>query len=366
VELFNNIYKNKNILITGNTGFKGSWLSAWLSNLGAQLRGLSLDIPTKPSFFKEGNLDELAPTDFADICNLEFVLNLLDRFKPDFIFHLAAQPIVLESYKNPLNTWLANTIGTATLLEALRQYNSDLKVIFITSDKVYDNVEWCWGYKETDTIGGADPYSASKGGAELAISSYYRSFFHKADHPVKLIIGRAGNVIGGGDWSSNRIVPDAIHSWQQKKVLNLRNPSSTRPWQHVLEPISGYLSLGQKLSENPSLSGQSFNFGPPITNNFSVIELVQEMSIYWNGAKFKVQESSQSYHEAGLLKLNCEKANTLLGWYPIWDFKTTAEKTIQWYQEFYNAKSNILDFTHNQIDDYVKSAHLVKPSWLQD
>ena len=275
---FNNVYNQKKVLITGNTGFKGSWLTIWLKQLGAEVYGISIDIPSQPSNFLVSKLDEVIKTKFIDINNLESLNEEIKYIQPDFIFHLAAQPIVFDSYKNPINTFNTNIIGTCNILESVRHLTKNCVVILITSDKCYDNVEWIWGYKETDHLGGKDPYSASKAAAEIVIHSYYESFFKKSNN-IRIASVRAGNVIGGGDWADSRIIPDAIRSWSENLTLQIRSPKSTRPWQHVLEPLSGYLFLGQQLFNNINLSGEAFNFGPNDLSNFTVEELLIEMSI---------------------------------------------------------------------------------------
>ena len=239
--MFNNIFRGKKIIVTGNTGFKGSWLSLWLYSLGAKVTGISKDIPSNPSLFEELDLAKKTEHHFENICDALKMKEIFTAVQPDFVFHLAAQPIVSVSYDDPLETFRTNTIGTANILEALRFVSSPCSAVIITSDKCYDNVEWIWGYREQDALGGKDPYSASKGAAELVIKTYFHSYFKKADSKIKLASIRAGNVIGGGDWALNRIVPDCFRSWNDGKPVKIRNPESTRPWQHVLEPLSGYL-----------------------------------------------------------------------------------------------------------------------------
>tara|TARA_Y100000590_G_scaffold470496_1_gene665724 strand:- start:747 stop:1829 length:1083 start_codon:yes stop_codon:yes gene_type:complete len=350
------VFKDKNILVTGHTGFKGSWLSVWLSYLGANVIGVSNCIPTKPSHFELFN-NEINDDYRLDIANTSEIKKIIYNHKPEFIFHLAAQPIVLESYNNPLNTFETNVLGTANILDALRQINHECIAIIITSDKAYDNVEWTYGYRETDNLGGKDPYSGSKGAAELLIKSYVESFFKKDNSNISIGIGRAGNVIGGGDWASHRIVPDCIKSWSKNKAPEIRSPNATRPWQHVLEPLSGYLTLASKLSRTSKLNGEPFNFGPPADQNFSVAELVDEMLLYWKEAEWldKSSKNNDQPNEAGLLKLNCDKALHLLDWKATLNFEETAQWTTNWYLDYYK-KNKKLNNSLDQIKKYMQLA----------
>jgi len=352
-----NMFKNKSILITGHTGFKGSWLSAWLSKLGAKVIGLSDRVPTEPAHY---NLikDNLESDLRIDVKDAESIFSIINEIQPSFLFHLAAQPIVLESYKNPLNTFNTNVMGTGNVLDALRRSNHKCTAIMITSDKCYDNVEWTYGYRETDRLGGKDPYSGSKGAAELVIHSYVESFFKKPESNISVGIGRAGNVIGGGDWAPYRIVPDCVQSWSQNKKPEIRNPFSTRPWQHVLEPLSGYITLAIALSQNEKLNGEAFNFGPPSYQNHTVKELVDEIITHWEGAEWvnKSQDNSTP-QEASLLKLNCDKALHSLWWQATLNFKETAKWTGDWYRTFYEKGSVAANqLTKKQIQDYMAIA----------
>ena len=306
---YEEIFKNKKILISGNTGFKGSWLTIWLNLLGAELYGISKDIPTQPSLFKEAKLDNLIENNIVDVRDLKKVSSIINNIKPDFIFHLAAQPLVSFSYSKPALTWETNVMGTVNILESLRQLNKKCVGIIITSDKCYENQEWEWGYRESDRLGGSDPYSASKGSAELVFKSYYESFYSKNEFSqIRIASARAGNVIGGGDWAKNRIVPDCIRAWSEKKSVFIKSPNSTRPFQHVLEPLNGYLSLAKSLALDISLSGQSFNFGPNSDSNYKVIDLVNELSKSWPGSKWETDSlNSKTFHESKLLKLNCDR-----------------------------------------------------------
>lgn len=366
--MFGDIYKNKKVLITGNTGFKGSWLTIWLLKLCAKVYGISKDIPTKPSMFEELGLETKITHYEKDVRDLASINQIIGELKPDFLFHLAAQSLVSLSYSNPIETISSNIMGTANVLEALKVCNHNCIGIIITSDKCYDNVEWVWGYKESDTLGGKDIYSGSKGAAELIFKSYYHSFFKKSNSNVKVVSTRAGNVIGGGDWALDRVVPDCMKAWSKREAVEIRSPNATRPWQHVLEPLSGYLTLGQKLIEGNDLNGESFNFGPPSQYNHTVKELIQDLSKYWD-----FQDSSNAYkitdhikfHEAGLLKLNCDKALFELKWLPTLSYEKLIEFTSSWYFNFYNGKLNMLDFTLSQIDEYKQMASDKKIQWIK-
>lgn len=273
--MFKNTYTGKRVLVTGHTGFKGSWLLSWLSKLGADVCGYSDTVPTIPSLFEAADLASFVRHELGDIRDLSRFEAVVADFRPDFIFHLAAQAIVSTSYANPLDTFSVNVMGTATVLEALRKIDWPCVAVVITSDKVYDNVEWSWGYRENDRLGGKDIYSGSKGGAELAFNSYFHSFFNKPDSPVLLATARAGNVIGGGDWAADRIVADCIRAWRVDGTVEIRSPKATRPWQHVLEPLSGYLALGAEMAVRPELHGERFNFGPRAEQNATVVELLR-------------------------------------------------------------------------------------------
>ncbi len=351
------IYNNKKVLVTGCTGFKGSWLIFWLKYLGANIVGLSLKPHTNPSLFDDAKLHKFIKIYYQDINDSDQVRKIILKEKPDFIFNLAAQAIVSESYKDPLYTLKTNIIGTANILDSLRFLDKDCVSIMITSDKCYENVEWLWGYKETDRLGGDDPYSGSKGSAELVVKSYFNSFFKDSEN-IKVTSVRAGNVIGGGDWSINRIVPDCIRSWSKGKDVNIRSPHSTRPWQHVLEPLSGYLTTGAKLFNNIELNGNSFNFGPNINQNKTVLDLVSLMSEKWEGSSFTFANKSNSFHESGLLKLNCEKAESLLNWKPTLNFEETINYTVEWYINYFKHNKNFIEFTEKQINDYTEKSNL--------
>jgi CDP-glucose 4,6-dehydratase len=359
-----NKFRNSKVVVTGHTGFKGTWLCSWLIKLGANVTGISLDVPTNPSHFLDASIAAQIDDRRCDIRDASAISLILGEISPDFIFHLAAQPLVRQSYVDPIETWQTNTLGTVNVLSALCQLTKPCVAVFITSDKCYDNVEWDWGYRETDALGGPDPYSASKGAAELAIRSFVRSYFPK-DGLVRIGVGRAGNVIGGGDWAADRIVPDCIRAWAMGNEVPLRNPIATRPWQHVLEPLSGYLNLAIALYEDNSLHGEAFNFGPPAYQNHSVGELVEEMALYWD--KVRWVDVSANYggpYESGLLKLNCDKALHHLKWRAVWGFKDTVRETVEWYMKYYqNSVGTVSDVSASQIDLYVSSAKEMGLKW---
>jgi len=351
----NNTYKNKNVVVTGHTGFKGSWLVAWLKQMGASVTGVALDPPSNPNHFEAAQLMNGICDHRLDIRNLDGVSMAILEAKPDFLFHLAAQPIVGFSYDDPVETWSTNVMGTISVLEALRKLNHDCSAVIITSDKCYDNVEWEWGYRENDSLGGPDPYSASKGAAEFAIRSYVKSYFSGPDSRVRLASARAGNVIGGGDWANHRIIPDCVRSWSKSEVVELRNPHSTRPWQHVLEPLGGYLMLGEALSQDKALHGEAFNFGPQAQQNQSVLELVKQMSVSWPKVRWaECEPQSAQFYESGLLKLNCDKALHFLKWHAVLSFEETVALTADWYRSFYEDPNSIAALTDKQITEYSK------------
>ena len=344
-------YKGKKVLVTGHTGFKGSWLSKWLLDLGAEVTGLSLYVPSTPSHYDALDLSQAMTSLEGDIRNIDDVKNAIKKSNPDVIFHLAAQPIVSHSVKDPITSFQTNVIGTCNILEAVKCSNNVGSVVFVTSDKCYENREWHFGYRENDQLGGKDPYSASKACAEIAISSFFRTYFQSSSDLPFIATGRAGNVVGGGDWASDRIVPDCIRSWTQGKELVIRSPGATRPWQHVLEPLSGYLRLGELLfKRSGNINGESFNFGPKPETIKSVSDLLEELALTFNGT-WKVAQSELSGKEAGLLKLNCDKSAALLKWSPKLDFKQTIHMTSLWYESYYR-DPKLQPITSQQINEY--------------
>jgi CDP-glucose 4,6-dehydratase len=361
LELFPGVFAGKAVLVTGHTGFKGSWLSEWLLMLGARVVGLSLPPPTSPSLFEQLRLHgRISEHRIGDIRDRDLLRATVGDANPDFIFHLAAQPLVRHSYKEPVETYATNVMGTVHLLDAVRAAGKKCVVICITTDKCYENKEWLQGYREEDSLGGYDPYSSSKAAAEIAIAAYRRSYFNpdKFVSPetfVALASARAGNVIGGGDWAADRIVPDCMRALDGGEAIRVRNSKATRPWQHVLEPLSGYLLLAARLhsSQAADISKicSAFNFGPNLDSNRSVGDLVAEVLKHRKGSW--VDESNpHAPHEAGLLNLATDKAFHLLGWQPVWGFEKTVRETIEWYVKA--GKTDVLELTRNQILDYAK------------
>lgn len=347
------IYDGKTVIITGHTGFKGTWLTSWLLSLGANVVGISDNFLTSPSHYQSSKLSEYIKDIRLDVRNKDLLSEAITDIKPDFIFHLAAQSLVKESYLDPVGTIETNTLGTVNLLNALRNLSNNCTVILITSDKSYENVEWEWGYREIDQLGGVDPYSASKGATELLIQGMIRSFFPK-DGDTRIAVARAGNVIGGGDWAESRIIPDCIRAWAENEKVEIRNPNATRPWQHVLEPLSGYMTLATQLAKDKRFHGEVFNFGPRSEQDYSVLDLVEEMSKYWEKVKYKIKSSTKEVYESGLLKLNCDKAANHLAWNAVLNFSETVELTSSWYSTYYR-KEDISDFDRSiQIKDLTR------------
>ncbi|MFO0941606.1 MAG: CDP-glucose 4,6-dehydratase [Pirellulales bacterium] len=369
VTAYGNYYAGKKVLVTGHTGFKGSWLSTWLNMMGAKVYGIALEPATDPSMFQAVGLENSTSHHVLDIRNKAELSSLVKKIQPDVVLHMAAQALVFAAYDDPISTIETNAIGTANVLESLRQIDHPCSAVMITSDKCYENVEWEWGYRESDRLGGADPYSASKACAEIVISSYVRSFFNN-DSKVRIASVRAGNVIGGGDWSANRIVPDCVKSWSDGKSVLIRRPNSTRPWQHVLEPLSGYLRVGELLSSDEKLHGESFNIGPPANQDHSVLELITRLSNHWFGDSPAFDpinlQPDQSRHEAGLLKLSCDKALARLGWEPTYNFEQTTEATASWYKAYYAGSEDIQKLTVQQIRQYVDCAFAKGSKWTQN
>jgi CDP-glucose 4,6-dehydratase len=359
VLLDDSFWKGKKVLITGHTGFKGSWLSMWLNRLGAKVIGYALSPPTENNLFELCNLEEVSRTVFGDIRDYEKLYKLMLEANPDIVIHMAAQPLVKNSYHNPLDTYEINIMGTVNLLEAVRKVTEEKKtikaVINVTSDKCYENKEWERGYRETDRLGGYDPYSNSKACSEFVTASYRDSFFNPKTysmHGVALASARAGNVIGGGDFSSNRLVPDCIRALLKNEVIVIRNPRSIRPWQHVLEPLSGYLLLAQKLYQEGTVFAGSWNFGPLEQDTREVEWVVNRICQKWgHSVSFEV-DNSNSVHEARNLKLDCSKANRELGWIPNWSLEHAIDKVLEW-TKAYKEQQSLQDLCLKQIEDYM-------------
>ena len=326
-------WKGKRVFVTGHTGFKGSWLSLWLQLMGAEVKGFSLAPPTQPALFEVAKVGDNMQTEIGDIRNLQQLSQSIRAFNPDVLLHLAAQPLVRLSYKEPVDTYSTNVMGTVNVLEAAR-YAPQLKsVVIITTDKCYENREWEWGYRENEPMGGHDPYSNSKGCAELVVSAYRRSFFYTND-TTAVASARAGNVIGGGDWADDRLIPDILRAFEQQQPVIIRNPLSTRPWQHVLEPLSGYLVLAERLYNEGNAFAEGWNFGPKDDDCQPVQWILEKMVQFWGeGARYEWDKSEQP-HEANFLKLDCSKAATRLKWHPQWRLADTLEKIVHWHRSW--------------------------------
>ena len=356
---FKNFFLNKRVLITGHTGFKGSWLSLWLYLLGAKVIGVSISSPTNPSHFDKLKLKNKITDIRLDIKNFKKINSVFKKYKPDIFFHLAAQSLVKKSYKEPVLTFSTNTIGTLNVLESLKKMNKKCNAVIITSDKSYKNLEIKRGYREDDLLGGKDPYSASKASAELIIQSYVDSYFKK-NSKNNIAVARAGNVVGGGDWSEDRLIPDCIKAWTKNKKVLIRNPNSTRPWQHVLEALRGYLILAIGLSKNKKLSGEPFNFGPKISQDKKVVSFLKEMQKNWKKIKWKMKKDKSIEYESKLLKLNSAKAKKYINWEPILQFDETAKMTVSWYKDYYKNPSKAFILSKKQILKYSKKIEILK------
>jgi CDP-glucose 4,6-dehydratase len=365
MEIFSNIYKGRRVLVTGHTGFKGSWLTQWLLQLDAEVAGYSVDVPTSPSNFELLGLENRISHYQGDIRDRSRLAEVIDEFRPEIVFHLAAQALVRQSYADPATTFETNIMGMVNLLDCIRKRPWIGVAVLITSDKAYRNDEWCWGYRETDALGGHDPYSGSKSCAELVAHSYFYSFLR--DTPTRIATTRAGNVIGGGDWADDRIVPDCIRAWSNGKGVDVRSPQATRPWQHVLEPLSGYLLLGARLwQKTEGLNGEAFNFGPDAHVNQTVGELLDAMAARWPGVSWQVPEGfEQGGHEAKLLKLSCDKVLFHLRWRAVLQFQETVEFTVDWYRSWHDSDQDIQDYTVNQIERYCQLAQARDLVWIQ-
>lgn len=349
-------WTDKRVLITGHTGFKGSWLALFLQKLGARVAGFSLPPTSSKDLFLGLNLDQSIDHRIGDIRDVDKMNEVIAQVKPQIVFHLAAQPLVRKSYFEPVETWSTNVMGTINILEALRKVDDPCCLIAITTDKVYKNNNWLHGYRENDALGGHDPYSSSKAAAEIAIDSWRLSFTGSQPHQTPhLSIGvvRSGNVIGGGDWSDDRIIPDIVRNLILERVVEVRNPLSTRPWQHVLDPLSGYIMFAQALFLGADISN-AFNFGPNLDSNKSVGELVQESLKHWPGA-WRIHRDGQQPYEASLLNLSIDKAYHELGWSPKWDFTSTVEKTMNWYKQVLNNEASVMDCCSEDLNSFLTS-----------
>tara|TARA_B100001250_G_C19813438_1_gene796948 strand:+ start:306 stop:1382 length:1077 start_codon:yes stop_codon:yes gene_type:complete len=344
-------FKNKKVIITGHTGFKGTWLTLWLINLGANIVGISKDIHGSPSHYKDLKIEKKVRSYYFDIKDIKKLKKIFLKFKPDFVFHLAAQSMVKKSYSEPYETFLTNSLGSLNVLESLRVINKKCNLVMITSDKVYKNLEIKRGYHENDELGGKDPYSASKTAAETIIKSYSDMM---KNSKIKIAVARAGNVIGGGDWNKNRLIPDCVKAWGNNKKVFIRNPNSTRPWQNVLDVVRGYLILAIKLNTSKNLNGEIFNFGPNKSENFSVIQIVEHLKVNWKNVKWTIKSSkNNNIHESKLLKLNSNKSQKLLGWKCKMSLQQSLKHTIEWYKNYYKKrKINVFKISTDTLKKY--------------
>ncbi len=348
------VWKDRRVFLTGHTGFKGGWLSLWLLKLGARITGYSLPPPTKPSFFEVTNLPKHMESVEGDIRDYEHLLKSFQESKPEVVFHLAAQPLVRYSYQEPLLTYATNVMGTAHILEAARKSSSVKAVIIITTDKCYENKEWIWPYRENDRLGGRDPYSNSKACAELVTSAYRASFFE--DTNVGIASVRAGNVIGGGDWAKDRLIPDLFRAVEKAEALELRYPKAVRPWQHVLEPLHGYLLTAESLLED-KMFAEGWNFGPSNSEMWTVEEIIKKATEFWGpSARYKIHPEAHTkthLHESGLLRLDSSKAQSLLRWEAKWGIERSLQETLVWYKKYLEVSTNLFDFSSQQVDAYL-------------
>lgn len=345
-----NFWKGKRVYLTGHTGFKGSWLSLWLAELGAIVKGYALKPPTNPSLFQEAAVAKVVESEIGDIRNLDQLQNSMKEFNPDVLIHMAAQPLVRYSYVQPIETYEVNVVGTAKVLESARTCDALRCIVNVTTDKCYENREWEWGYRENDLLGGYDPYSSSKACAEIVSSAYRRSYLRQKD--VGLATARAGNVIGGGDWAEARLVPDVLRAFEKNEVVIIRNPLATRPWQHVLEPLSGYLMLAEKLYTLPRDYSGAWNFGPHFSDVKPVRWVVEKVISKWPGEASWQQDKQSNPHEAECLKLDISKAESKLGWHPVWSLESSIGRIIKWHNAWL-AKENMQTICLNEVRDYL-------------
>jgi CDP-glucose 4,6-dehydratase len=345
-------WKGKKVFVTGHTGFKGSWLSLWLQDMGAVVKGYALEPNTTPNLFTEAKVGQNMDSEIGDITDLKSITDSMIAFNPEVLIHMAAQPLVRLSYKEPVLTYATNVMGTVNVLEAARKCSKLKAIVSVTTDKCYENKEWAWGYRENEPMGGHDPYSSSKGCAELVTAAYRKSFFNENNSPF-LASARAGNVIGGGDWSDDRLIPDILKAFEKNEPVIVRNPMATRPWQHVLEPLSGYLVLAQHLYEDGSTYAEGWNFGPKDEDCKSVSWILDKMVAKWGKGASWVLDKNNNPHEAGYLKLDCSKAAIQLNWHPKWNLENTLESIINWHQHYLSGK-NIQEQCLLEIAKYQK------------
>lgn len=347
-------WRGKKVLITGCTGFKGSWLIIWLNMLDAEIYGYSLTAPTKPSMWEDLKLEKLCKkVIYADIRDYSKLNAFINEVKPEIIIHMAAQPLVRYSYENPRETYEVNVMGAVNLLDIVRQTNFVKALVNVTTDKCYENKEWLWAYRENEPIGGFDPYSNSKGCSELVTSAFIQSYFN-AEHYTAVATARAGNVIGGGDFAPDRLIPDIVKNWSKKESVTIRYPNSVRPWQHVLEPLSGYLTLAERLYANGHEFSGAWNLGPNDNEIKTVKNILDLMAGIWGDNAQWQQDIAENSHEATLLRLDCSKARILLNWHSKWDIDTTLEKLTVWYKDYFAKYQNMLELTQSQINAYMQ------------
>src|SRR5450830_1036901 len=367
-QLFDGYYAGRRVFVTGHTGFKGSWLTQWLLLLGAEVTGYSIGVPTQPSLYESLDLPGQIQDVRGDVRRFQDVQTAMDQAAPEVIIHMAAQALVLPSYADPLTTFETNVMGTTNVLEAARHCPSVRSVVIVTTDKCYANNEWQYGYREADALGGHDPYSASKAAAEMVVASYRSSFFDVGETPEKrtgIASVRSGNVIGGGDWAADRLVPDCMRALAEGKPIVVRNPGSVRPWQHVLEPLSGYLWLGALLARDPARYGGAWNFGPDPESAVSVEQLVSQVCQACGGtAGFETATSAQALSEAGILRLDCTKARSQLGWHPVYDVGEAVQQTVTWCRSTMEDPKQAAALSVQNIDDYVRAARARGVSWV--
>ena len=367
-DTFDGVYKNLTVLVTGHTGFKGTWLSMWLDLLGAHVIGYSLDPPTPPNHFEMSGMKDRMEDIRADIMDLGRLTGVMEEYQPRVVFHMAAQPIVTESYERPRETFAVNALGTINVLEAIRTTRSVRAAVFVTSDKCYRNKDWLWGYRENDDLGGGDPYSASKAMAEIAVEAYRDAYFpgnRREEHTAAVASARAGNVVGGGDWARNRLLPDIIRALTEGRPIDIRNPAATRPWQFVLSPLCGYMWLGVQLLREGAQFAGPWNFGPVDPFSDSVLQIVEKVIRLWGSGRWRDISTGHAPHEAHWLTLTWEKAASRLEWHPAYALPEVLSGTVEWYREWHRqgAGANMYDFSAEQIRSYTEVAGRRNVRW---